>query len=105
MENLIKMATSTMIIYNKTRYAKNLLDACQHWTGDASVTMQDFSQRLKWNYGGYDKKQGSTWYLDLDSFCIGWYAGFKKYLPKINNEMCQGHLNILPVLEGKQNSN
>ena len=56
MQNLIKMATDTMLVYNKTRYAKNLLDACRHWTGDATGTMQDFLCRLKWNYGGHVKR-------------------------------------------------
>ena len=99
MKNLIKIATESILKYNKSRYAKNLLDACQHWTGETNLTMQDFMTRLKWEYRGRVSRQGPTWHLLLDDFMIGWYGGTKKYLPKIDTGICPGHLGMLPIID------
>ena len=94
----LKETINTNGISVKTsRRPNSLLDACCHWDSVKGGTIHQYLGRLSWQYGGNKPRQGPTWYLMIDDFCIGWYAGTKKYLPKIEASLHTGHLDYLPV--------
>ena len=85
------------ISVGQSRRPLTLLDACCHWDSVQGGTIHQYLNRLSWQYGGNRPRQGPTWYLKLDDYVIGWYAGIKKHLPKIDANLHTGHLDYLPT--------
>ena len=80
------------IAYDRTRLAKNLLDACSAWEkicepAATPQTVEQYLPRLRWVYEGHVARQGQTWHLELDGVDIAWYAGPAGWRPAIAPDM------------------